>query len=996
MISDVSEYLASLKNSRKFGPQVICHKFYPPKDGEFTRDFPPLSPFLKKSLTGLGIRQLYTHQSQAIESILRGMDVVVATPTASGKSIIYNLPVLNDLFSDNPGHSLYLFPLKALAHDQYNVLIRLFSRLPEEIQKRYKHFAALFDGDTSSYQRRKIRDQQPRVLLTNPEMLHLSMLPYHQNWRTFFGKLRYVVIDEVHSYRGVLGSHMAWVIRRLSRLAAHYGANPTFILLSATIGNPGELGRMLLDKPVAVISQSGAPRAERSMLFLNPWDSAAYTASQLLEAAVKRGLRTIVYTQSRKMTELINLWTAPRLGALAAKLSAYRAGFLPEERREIERLLFSGQLLGVISTSALELGIDIGDLDLCILVGYPGSIMATWQRGGRVGRGARNSATILIGQEDALDQHFMRQPEDFFVRSPEAAVLNPANISIMEQHLHCCAAELPLSFSENLLQNNTILDSVTALWRSGTLLQTASGNQWISSRKYPHRHVSLRGGGTQMAIIDAENGEIIGEIDTGRSLKECHPGAIYLHRSTTWVIEKLDLPGNEVLARRETPSYFTRPMSEKRTEILEVIETKTSFSTQVSFGRVRVTEKVTGYQKRNNHTQKLIATTALDLPEQVIETEGLWVDIPQQVVETLEQEKYHFMGAIHALEHAMIALFPLLVLCDRNDIGGISCPFHEQTEKASIFIYDGYPGGVGLTREAFQKIDDLLRQSRQTIKSCGCDTGCPSCVHSPKCGSGNRPIDKRACLFLLETLLKNAENGSNEREKPRTLEIHAGSRNDLLQVVPRPEPQGLAVLPAKYGVFDLETIRSAEEVGGWHHADRMGVSVAVVYDSALGDCVTYLEHEMADLIKHLQSLDLIVGFNNKKFDNKVLSSYTDIDLNRLPTLDLLEETYNYLGYRLSLNSLAEHTLGKGKTADGLQALQWYKEGRIDLIQRYCRMDVEITRDLLYHCLEQGFLLFVNKAKQKVRLPLALEKTIVKILHQGQIRVLKIQPVVPLL
>jgi DEAD/DEAH box helicase domain-containing protein len=996
MISDVSEYVASLKSSPKFGPQVVYHKSYRPKDGEFARDFPSLSSILKKCLAGFGIERLYTHQDQAIESILQGKNVVVATPTASGKSIIYNLPVVNDLFSDDPGHSLYLFPLKALAHDQYNVLTRLFSQLPEEIRKSHQPFAALFDGDTSSYQRRKVRDHHPRVLLTNPEMLHLSMLPYHQNWRTFFGKLRYVVIDEVHSYRGVLGSHMAWVIRRLSRLAAHYGANPTFILLSATIGNPGDLGRQLLDKPVTVIAESGAPRAERSMLFLNPWDSAAYTASQLLEAAMKRGLRTIVYTQSRKMTELINLWTAPRLGELAEKLSAYRAGFLPEERRDIEQKLFSGRLLGVISTSALELGIDIGDLDLCILVGYPGSIMATWQRGGRVGRGARNSATILIGQEDALDQHFMRQPEDFFIRSPESAVLNPSNVSIMEQHLHCCAAELPLSFSENLLQDRTIRDSVTVLWRSGTLLQTASGDLWISSRKYPHRHVNLRGGGTQMAIIDAENGEIIGEIDTGRGLKECHPGAVYLHRSTTWIVDKLDLQGNEVLAHRETPNYFTRPMSEKRTEILEIIETKSSYNSQVSFGRVRVTEKVTGFQKRNTHTQKLVTTTALDLPEQIIETEGLWVDIPQQVVERLEQEKYHFMGAIHALEHAMISLFPLLVLCDRNDIGGISCPLHAQTEKASIFIYDGCPGGVGLAREAFRKIDDLLGQSRQTIMSCGCDTGCPSCVHSPKCGSGNRPIDKRACLFLLDALLKQVEKGEAEKDHLQHLERNTDQNINSLHLVSRPQPQGLAVLPEKYGVFDLETIRSAEEVGGWHHADRMGVSVAVVYDSVLGDYVTYLEHEMVDLIKHLRSFDLLVGFNNKRFDNKVLSAYTDFDLNRLPSLDLLEETHNYLGYRLSLNSLAEHTLGKGKTADGLQALQWYKEGRIDLIQRYCRSDVEITRDLLHHGLEQGFLIFANKAKQKVRLPLALERTIVAILNQGHTRELKIQPVVPLL
>ncbi len=979
MTPDVSEYLSSLKNSPKFGPQVVCHKIFPGRKAHYVPQFPHLRPELTASLEKSGIVSLFSHQHQAINSILSGKDVLVATPTASGKSMIYNLPVLNDLFSERPGHSLYLFPLKALAQDQHNVLDHLFHQLPAAIQTTHHNMAALFDGDTSSYKRRKIRNTPPRALLTNPEMLHLSLLPYHQNWVDFFARLRYVVIDEVHSYRGVLGSHMSWVLRRLQRIATHYGAQPTFILLSATIGNPGELGERLLGRAVEVITESGAPQAEKNMLFLNPWDSAAYTASQLLEAAIKRGLRTIVYTQSRKMTELINLWTGPKLGPLSSKLSAYRAGFLPEERRDIERQLFSGELLGVISTSALELGIDIGDLELCILVGYPGSIMATWQRGGRVGRSDRKSAIILIGQEDALDQHFMRQPDDFFARSPESAVLNPENNTIMEQHLHCCAAEIPLSIGEILLDNRTIFDKVQGISRAGYLLETASGGQWISSRKYPQRFVSLRGGGKQMSIIDQEKGEIVGEIDTVRGMKECHPGAVYIHRATTWVVDKFDLLANEIIAHKESPRYFTRPMTEKRTEILEVLKKKTSFGVQVSFGRVKVTERVTGYQKRHSVTHKLVSTTPLGLPEQIIETEGLWVDIPQIIVASLEQNKYHFMGAIHAMEHAMIALFPLLVLCDRNDIGGISCPLHEQTEMPSIFVYDGYPGGVGLAGEAYRQMDKLLSQTEKTISSCGCKTGCPSCVHSPKCGSGNRPIDKRACLFLLAEILNKNEFASRQQpgnqfplKIPEHIEI-------VDKVVRQPSRKGLDALPYKFGVFDLETIRSAEEVGGWGQTHRMGVSVGVVYDSEMNDYVSYLEHEVTHLIAHLQSLDLVVGFNNRRFDNRVLSAYTDIDLSQLPTLDLLEEVHRQLGYRLSLNRLAVHTLGTEKSADGLQALKWYKEGRIDLIQHYCKKDVEITRNLLYHGLEQGFFLFANKAKQKVRLPLALDVAITAIL-----------------
>jgi DEAD/DEAH box helicase domain-containing protein len=475
-----------------------------------------------------------------------------------------------------------------------------------------------------------------------------------------------------------------------------------------------------------------------------------------------------------------------------------------------------------------------------------------------------------------------------------------------------------------------------------------------------------------------QNGEVVGEIDTARGMKECHPGAVYIHRATSWLVDTFDFLAGEVIVHNETPKYFTRPMTEKRTEILEVLKRKNSFGVQVSFGRVRVTEKVTGYQKRHSITQKLISTTSLDLPEQIIETESLWVDIPKTTVAFIEQEKYHFMGAIHAMEHAMIALFPLLVLCDRNDIGGISCPLHEQTEMASIFVYDGYPGGVGLVKEAFGKMDSLLMQTEKTITSCPCNTGCPSCVHSPKCGSGNRPIDKKACLVLLTEIMKEKPKESNKSYAGQSfisLPVHA----KLLPKKATPRRKGLDALPAKFGVFDLETIRSAEEVGGWGNTHQMGISVAVVYDSEINDFVSYLEPEINQLVSHLTSFDLIVGFNNKRFDNRVLSAYTDINLTLLPTLDLLEEVHNYLGYRLSLNRLAEQTLGTKKTADGLQALAWYKEGRIDLIQHYCKKDVEITRDILFYALEQGFLLFANKANQMVRLPLALDSVIEKIL-----------------
>ena len=977
--ADIVEYLEALEGSRKYGPQVVCHRIFPAILQTLAQDMPPLCPAILQALKARGIERLYSHQAEAITHLLAGKHIVVATPTASGKSMIFNLPVLDGICADGHCHALYLYPLKALAQDQLRVLSELADLLPPDHRERAGNLAAIYDGDTSTYQRRQVRERMPSVVMTNPDMLHLSILPYHGNWATFFKSLKYVVIDEVHTYRGVFGSHMAWVIRRLKRIAAAYGADPRFILLSATIGNAGEFARQLIDDQVTVVSNSGAPQAEKHFLFFNPWDSAATVASQMLEASMKRGLRTIVYTKSRRMTELIHLWTAPRLGPLAGKLSSYRAGFLPEERREIEQRLSQGSLLGVVSTSALELGIDIGDLDLCILVGYPGSIMASWQRGGRVGRQQRPSAIVMIAQEDALDQHFMRQPEDFFRRCPESAVINPDNESILHRHLHCAAAELPLSTKEVWLNSPVIATAVDALVRSATLLQDADGKYWHASRKYPQRHVNLRGGGLKQALIDCDSGEIFGEIDSGRALKECHPGAIYIHRANSWLVEKLDLQGREVTCRRQSPPYHTRPISGKETEILEVLAQKTVFSCTVSFGRLKVTERVSGYQRLNNATRRIIATVDQELPEQIIETEGLWLEIGEDVQRHLEEQQLHFMGAIHALEHAMISLFPLLVLCDRNDIGGISCPRHPQVSWAAVFIYDGHDGGIGLAAEAYRRIDDLMLQAERTVRLCSCDNGCPSCVHSPKCGSGNRPIDKQACLFLLEAIVKETVDGKTDGHGVCPAAVDGGVAVVSLfgrEVQSAPaERKGIEALPRHYGVFDLETIRSAAEVGGWNRCEQMGISVAVVWDSLLGEFVTYLEHEIEDLVRHLSGLELIVGFNSRRFDYRVLSGYSSADFSRLPTLDLLEEVTNHLGYRLSLDRLAEHTLGEKKSADGLQALKWYKEGKIDLIVRYCRKDVAITRDLLHFALEKGYLLFQNKAAKTVRLPLVLEKVI---------------------
>ena len=960
----VAEYISALTGSERFGPQVVGRRGFPAVDGQFAAPPAGLHPALGRMLGEMGIEQLYSHQARAIELILQGRNVVVATPTASGKSLIYNLPVLSSLLQTPGARALYLFPLKALAQDQVRTLEAMTGLLPEFFQDQGRTGAAIYDGDTSAHFRKKIREHLPGILVSNPDMLHLSILPYHHLWSGLFANLTHVIIDEVHTYRGVFGSHMAWVIRRLARICRLYGARPVFVMSSATVGNPGELGANLLGEPVIAITETGAPRPAKEVILLNPLDSAPYTAAMLLESAVRRGLRTIVYTQSRKMTELITMWTGRRIGDLQDKIASYRAGFLPEDRRDIEGRLSDGRLLGVISTSALELGIDIGSLDICILVGYPGSMMATWQRAGRVGRSGRESLVTLIGHEDALDQHFMRNPDDFFAREVEAVVLNPENPVIAGQHLTCAAAEAPLELSDPLCALPEAPAILAGLTRAGHLLCAADGATWFAARKYPQREVDLRGGGSRYRILVAGSRRDLGEIDGFRTLKECHQGAVYLHMAQSWLVERLDLDNHEVLAAPFKGHYFTRALSHKTTEVLETLHSRAVGATVVHFGRLRVTETVTGFQKHLIGSQKVIGRYPLDLSPQIFDTEGLWLEIPESLMRAVEGEQLHFMGGIHALEHAMIALLPLLVLCDRNDIGGISHPWHEGLGRPAIFIYDGCSGGVGLTRKGFARIEELLTQTLAAVRDCPCDIGCPSCVHSPKCGSGNRPIDKRGCIAILSALLRPGTKHSLAKPSVRT-------------VTPWPAP--VFTLPERYGVFDVETRRSAQEGVGWHRAERMGISVAVLYDGQRDEFLSFEEPEMEQLIDHLFSLELVVGFNNKRFDNQVLSAYTRRRLSDLPSLDILEEISGQLGYRLSLDRLAEHTLKVQKEGNGLLALQWFAQGRMDLLRSYCRKDVAITRDLFLFGLREKHLLFQNKAGKVVRLPVAFQQRIAGIM-----------------
>lgn len=990
MQDTVADYIRALLASERFARQVTHHRVLPAREARYGETRRPWPRAIAEVLRERGIASLYGHQALTADTIRAGRDVVVATPTASGKTLCYSLPILEKCLQNPDSRALMLFPLKALAQDQLAAFGELTAHWPEAARPSI----AIYDGDTTDHFRRKIRKNPPNVLITNPEMLHLAILPYHQQWTTFLASLSLVVVDEAHTYRGVLGSHISQLFRRLNRVCARYAVRPNFVFCTATVGNPEELAGNLLGREaetrtgprdsgtgeapgenlpaIPVVRDSGAPTGKRHMVFIDPEDSPSTTAIALLKAALARGLRTIVYCRSRRMTELIALWAADKAGSYAGRISAYRAGFLPEERREIEARMSDGQLLAVVTTSALELGIDIGNLDVCILVGYPGTVISTLQRGGRVGRSGQESAVLLVAGEDALDQYFIHKPEAFFEREPERAVVNPDNDVIVRRHLECAAAELPLACDDPWLRGPGARAALRELEREGLLLKSADGREWIAARKRPQRHVDLRGCGASCTIVDAE-GKPIGSVDGHQAYKETHPGAVYLHRGKTYVVKSLDMA--ERLVRCEVPeqrvNWHTRVRSHKETAVIEVKRTGTAFGSPVAFGRLRVTETITGYEQRSVSDNRLICVVPLDLPPLVFETEGLWFCVPDGPRRETEDNLMHFMGSVHALEHASIGLMPLMVMADRNDFGGISTPMHAQLGMPAVFVYDGLPGGAGLCRSAFPRLAELFAAVRDLLRRCPCELGCPSCVHSPKCGSGNRPIDKAGALFLLERLIaapppegdmlvSGLESETREKET-MVVEVMAAEPVDM------PEARVPAPLPGRYMVLDVETRRSAAEVGGWNRADRMGVSVAVLYDSQGDVFIEYEQDALPALFARLREADLVIGFNSSRFDYAVLQPFAGYDLRSLPTLDMLVEVKKRLSYRVSLDNLARATLNAPKSADGLQALQWWKEGNLSAIAEYCRKDVEITRDVYLFGHREGYLLFTNKAGQAVRI-----------------------------
>lgn len=1082
-LAPLTPLVEELRRDGRLGRQIVHAAYLPPTPARFLDLDPPLAPPLAGALAASGVARLWSHQAEGIAAARRGENVLVTTPTASGKSLVFQVPPLEEALRGGPGRALFLFPLKALGQDQRGKFVQLAAAAGLSSEEAG---CEIYDGDTPRANREAIRRHFPRVVVSNPDMLHLGVLGHWTGWGPFLADLRWIVLDELHTYRGIFGSHFHHVLQRFLRLCQAVGGDPILVASSATAANAAEFAQTLTGRPFHWISESGAPREGRHLLLVQP-STSPYTASlQLFVALLQAGLKTIVFTKARRITELLYSWLRRQEPALAGRVASYRAGFLPEERRQIERDLFEGRLDGVISTSALEMGVDVGGLDACILVGYPGSVMATWQRSGRVGRSGRESITALVALPDALDQYFLDHPDELIGRPCERLIVDPGNEPVARAHLVCAAAELPLAKAGDAPYLARHAPLIGDLLRERRLLESADGEELHSTRRRPQREINLRGSGRTFTIENAASGRVVGTIDAVRVLHECHPGAVYLHGGRQYLIEELRLEEHRALARAADLDYFTTPLTEKDTEVLEVLRERGGEGQgplAARLGRLRVTERVVGFQRKRVQGQEVIDQQPLELPPVEFETVGLWWTAPRAVEETLRRAGEHFMGALHASEHAAISLFPLLALCDRGDIGGISFNFHPQIGSGAVFIYDGHPGGVGIAARGFEDLPQLLERVLALLDACPCAEGCPSCVQSPKCGNGNRPLDKAGAARSIRLLLGKEEpavawddpgppelrggeedddesaggdgdadgdgktgraesapaRGSAKAEGRRSASAATGrhasaerrrsdssdgrspsaaeqtdggevvmtshgreaeaARESLMQeraasaaspgasflsppgwpvralswlrerFVPRRRPV-LPALPAGGTVlFDIETLRSAAEVGGWRHCHRMGVAIGVVCHLEEGRFEVYDERCVGDLVAALRRAGLVVGYNIKRFDYRVLAGYTGEDYARLlPTLDLFEEVRGRLGFRLGMDHLARETLGVGKSADGLQSLEWVRQGRLDLVEQYCRRDVEILRDLYLHGRRERCVFYRQRDGARLRLP----------------------------
>lgn len=783
---DISLFLDQIQASSRYENQIVHNEKIPAREALYAPL--ELKPQVKAALSGIGIENLYTHQVEAIEKIREGKNVVLCTTTASGKSLTYIIPVFETILNEPEATALYISPLNALVNDQLKSFL--------EFEEALKSGAGIarYTGALSEVEKRKVREGQTNVVLTNPEMIHMSFLAWHHLWRRFYSNLRFIVVDESHYYRGVIGSNMANLLRRLLRVAEYYGASPQFICCSATIGNPDDHTETLVGRKVAVVENNGSLQGSQQFVFWNPplyinnkgctlRRNSFSEASSLFAKAVQAGFQTLAFTRSRQGVERMYKRCRELLRSknLSSAICSYRSGYFDREREEIEKKMNSGELRGVISTNALELGIDIGGLDACILDGYPGTVMSARQQAGRAGRSGNESLVVLVAGTNALDQYYMRNPADFFARSSENAVLNPRNPYILAGHLLCAAKEIPLKASDEKYFGQGYSRVVELLEIEGLL---AGDNLKYSTDPFPYKHVSLRGIDNNTYSLLAFEGEkcfpIEKDIEETLAFRECHPGAVYMHRGEPYYINRIDHEKKEIHAVKTHDAYYTKPMIDSSVIVQETYAVKPLLhapEVEVGLGEVEVTDRVIGYRKIQTQSNDIMSAHNLEMPPVSLQTMAVWLKLPDRLQELAEEHKLDFAGGIHAVEHAMISMYPLHLLVDRSDVGGVSTPSHPDLgNKSGIFIYDGHRGGVGYAEKGYDLIEEVLDGTLKAIESCPCESGCPSCIQSPKCGNNNEPLDKHAAIMLLHEILGKAPYIPPKRKEKHLSEVRRASR----------------------------------------------------------------------------------------------------------------------------------------------------------------------------------------------------------------------------
>ena len=936
------------KNDVRYRDNIAHVETIPAKEASFKK----VDNLNEKIIRYLDSRdvKLYTHQADTYEAIKKDENVIITTPTASGKTLAFNLPIMETMIEDGDATALYIYPAKALSNDQLHVLENLEKELEITINPR------TYDGDTPRDEKRGIREKS-RIVLTNPYQLHL-ILSWHHQWSRFYKNLRYIVIDESHYYKGVFGSNVAFLIKRLKRIANFYGSYPQFILSSATLANPLELANRLTGEDFVLIDEDASPSGEKDFILYNPFKNYRRNKVNMQNAPsvhmeteniflymMLKGIQTLCFTVSRKTTELIAMWAKKDMtqikGKLAHRIAAYRAGYRPEERREIEDGLKSGKYLGVTCTNALELGINIGSLDAVIISGYPGTMISTWQQSGRAGRSNQKSLAILIAFENQLDQYFMNNPKFFFDKPHENAIIDLTNPILQEAHILCAAKELPIKSGEvykyfNL--NEDILDDLVA---KKDLHKNIRGDYMYPYDDNPAMDHSLdQISGQEFKVMN--NGRLLESMERSQVYREAHEGAILINKGDTYVVNNVNLKSGFVNVSQKTVDYHTMVLNKTEINIEKKISKTKYGNLTIHFGELTVREDYYKYKKMQ--FSKAIGTYPLDLPPLKFKTKGLWFTIPKQVKDTLEDmfsEEEVFAGGLHGAEHALIGLFPLHTMCDRFDIGGLSTNYHEDTQEATIFIYDGYEGGIGICEKAVDVFVDLLKSTVDLLENCGCKSGCPACIYSPKCGNDNKPLHKNATKYILnymcQLISKKAEAKHEIVEKP----VEKKEGNDVSAMF----DEALELYNKGDYSASKDILNNILQIDK-KHVDSLALMAQILYNQEQKDIATYFVKKALSIDRSNQiANELEVLLLNKPQDTS-----EDVEIDTLDDVDVMyEEAYDlyYQGDLSTSSEILEKILDfddKNADALALMGLVYYQSGIFPKAVEYYKRASKINKN----------------------------------------------------